>query len=216
MKTYNQYQNDLGFGGASLGPSVQQQLSNLDFLFQQAGIKISDSDLKWLQSAVINCSPTSMFGEKNKSVIENYLSSLAAFAMFDEGGAEMQIIKDLKDKVTLREHSSPNILHLYRVNGIYIPGSVVLQRTIDELSKCLQYGTLAIQTTNRGAGVTIVNTMNEGMVPNRKGVITDTDPWGTVASQTDSHVKIKIMFLAGLLDIVRDMNKMMGQIELPE
>ena len=72
-----------------------------------------------------------------------------------------------------------------------------------------------------GAGVTIVNTMNEGLIPNRTTTskrfpIDDGDPWGTVASATDSHVKIKIMFLAGLLDIVNSMNKIMGNTELPK
>ena len=73
---------------------------------------------------------------------------------------------------------------------------------------------------NRGAGVNIINTMHEGLVPNRKSTRKrypddDRDPWGTVAMATDKHVKIKIMFLAGLLDIVRDMNKSMNDITLP-
>jgi len=62
--------------------------------------------------------------------------------------------------------------------------------------------------------------MNEGLVPNRSSTrkrypVDDTDPWGTVASATDSHVKLKIMFLAGLLDIINNMNKIMGNIEMP-
>ena len=216
MKTYNQYQNNLGFGGPSLGASVGQQLNNLNTLFLKAGIKMDQSDIDWLHKAIINCSPASIVGEKNKNIIENYLGSMAALAIFDEGAAEGQIIQDLQNKVMERASSSPNILHLYRVNGIYVPGSLVLQRTITELSKCLDMGTLAIKTMNRGAGVTILNTMNQGLIPNRGGKgISDRDPWGTVGAATDKHVKIKIMFLAGLLDIVNSMNKAMGDIELP-
>ena len=121
---------------------------------------MDQSDIDWLHKAIINCSPASIVGEKNKNIIENYLSSMAALAIFDEGAAEGQIIQDLQNKVMERVSSSPNILHLYRVNGIYVPGSLVLQRTITELSKCLDMGTLAIKTMNRGAGVTILNTMN--------------------------------------------------------
>jgi len=147
---------------------------------------------------------------------------MAALAMFDEGSAEAQIIDDLNKKVEERVKTSPNILHLYRVNGIFVPGSVVLSRTIEELSKCLDAGTRSLDMTlsKRGAGVTIINTMNEGLIPNRSTTskrypVEDTDPWGTVASATDSHVKLKIMFLAGLLDIVNDMNKIMGNIQAP-
>ena len=222
MKTYNQYQNNLGFGGASLGANVEQQLTNLNTLFTKAGCPIAEGDLKWLRSAIINCSPVSIVGETNKNIIENYLSSMAALAMFDEGSAEAQIISDLDKKIQDRVKTSPNILHLYRVNGIFVPGSVVLQRTVDELSKCLDYSTqsLDIALSKRGAGVTIINTMNEGLVPNRSSTrkrypVDDTDPWGTVASATDSHVKLKIMFLAGLLDIINNMNKIMGNIEMP-
>ena len=53
---------------------------------------MEQSDITWLESAIINCSPVSIIGEKNKDVIQNYLSSMAALAMFDEGGAEAQII----------------------------------------------------------------------------------------------------------------------------
>lgn len=222
MKTYNQYQNNLGFSGASLGANVEAQLTNLNTLFTKAGCPIQDSDLLWLRSAIINCSPVSIVGEKNKNIIENYLSSMAAFAMFDEGSAEAQIINDLDKKIEERVKTSPNILHLYRVNSLFVPGSVVLQRTIEELSKCLDISTrsLDIALSKRGAGVTIVNTMNEGLIPNRSTTskrypVQDTDPWGTVASATDSHVKLKIMFLAGLLDIINSMNKIMGNIQVP-
>lgn len=220
MKTYNQYQNNLGFSGASLGANVHAQLSNLNALFTKAGVPLIDSDITWLESAIINCSPVSIVGEANKNIIENYLSSMAALAMFDEGSAEGQIIQDLSNKITDRAKASPNILHLYRVNGVFVPGSVVLQRTIDELSKCLEQSSLAIETVNSGAGIEIINTMNEGLIPNRSTTTKryqtfDPDPWGTVASATDSHVKLKIMFLAKLLDIVNDMNSLMSKVEIP-
>ena len=223
MKTYNQYQNNIGFTGASLGANVGAQLNNLNTLFTKAGAPMSQEDVTWLTDAIINCSPVSIVGQSQKNIIENYLSSMAALAMFDEGSAEGQIIQDLRNKVQNRAHSSPKILHLYRVNGLFVPGSVVLQRTIDDLSKCLDMATGALdqKINHTGGGVIIVNTMNEGLIPNRKTTAKrynyfDTDPWGTVASETDSHVKLKIVFLAGLLDIVNSMNKYMGKIELPK
>ena len=57
--------------------------------------------------------------------------------------------------------------------------------------------------------------MNEGMVPNRrkringKWVDPNTDnindhPWWTIKERASSTVKLKILFLAGLLDIAHD------------
>ncbi len=49
-------------------------------------------DLKWLYSAILNCAPTTVVGEANKSLIESYLGAVAAFALFDEGGTESMYI----------------------------------------------------------------------------------------------------------------------------
>jgi len=95
-------------------------------IFTAAGLEISADDKNWLLSAIINCSPISIIGERNKNIIENYLGALAAFALFDEGVAELDIIDALNNPSKNIINSSPNILHLYNVNGVFIPGSFVL------------------------------------------------------------------------------------------
>jgi hypothetical protein len=60
---------------------------------------ITPSDMNWLYSAIINCSPNSLVGEKYKNIIEDYLGAMAAFALFDEGGAEAEIISGIADKL---------------------------------------------------------------------------------------------------------------------
>ena len=98
MKTYNQYQSNIGFIGGSIGADIISQLDNLNEIFTAANMPISDSDMKWLLTAVINCSPLSIIGERHKNIIEDYLGSLAAFALFDEGGAEAEIISGIAEK----------------------------------------------------------------------------------------------------------------------
>jgi len=51
--------------------------------------------MNWLYTAIINCSPVSLIGEKHKNIIEDYLGALAAFALFDEGSAEAKIIHSI-------------------------------------------------------------------------------------------------------------------------
>jgi inorganic pyrophosphatase len=128
VKTYNTYLNDTGFIGGSLGGDLDTQLARIADLFSLAGMPIKD-DLKWLRSAILNCSPLSVVGEKNKNLIEDYLGSVAALALFDEGGAEAKIVsamlKQTQDSVK-KISTTANILHLYRTNTLYVPGSYVL------------------------------------------------------------------------------------------
>ena len=63
--------------------------------------------------------------------------------------------------------------------------------------------------------------MNEGMVPNRGKTIDvnnppNPDPWGTVSETARHRVKLKILFLAGLLDIAHDIETTLSSIELPQ
>jgi len=216
MKTYNQYQNNIGFKGGSLGANLLEQLDNLEELFNESGIDFAAQDKEWLLGAIINCSPASIIGERNKNIIENYLGSMAAFALFDEGGAELRIIESLDNPDKSPINSSPDILHLYVVNGVYVPGSFVLERTCQELEECLKLGTMALKMGNQGASVQIRNTMTENNIPNRgKGGVTDSDPWGSVASRAINNVSIKIVFLGGLLDILNSMNSKLGNLTLP-
>jgi len=56
------------------------------------------------------------------------------------------------------------------------------------------------------------------MIPNRrKGSIPeDHNPWGTVANKAKGAVSLQILFLAGLLDTVHNMDNILGNIELPK
>ena len=220
MKTYNQYQNNLGFIGGSLGANIQEQVDNMCELFDKAGVPMQPGDRDWLISAIINCSPNSIVGERNKNVIENYLGAMAAFALFDEGSAELQIIKELDNPDSLIINSSPNILHLYVVNGMYIPGSYVLEQTCKQLQQCVNLCNMAIGLQNNGgASVKIYNPMTETGIPNRGKKLNlnhlNRDPWGVIGARAASSVKIKVMFLGGLLDILNKLNSALDGIQLP-
>ena len=110
-------------------------MNNLYEIFEAAGLKLSQDDQDWLLMSVINCSPASLIGDKKQNIIEDYLGALAAFALFDEGGAEAEIISGVAEK-TRGGYSSPNILHLYAVNSMYVPGSYVLTKVLEEVQAC--------------------------------------------------------------------------------
>ena len=220
VKTYNQYDNNIGFLGGSLGTTPFEQLTRLSDIFESAGIPLSGSDMAWLLGAITNCSPISVIGDKDKNSIEHYLGAMAAFALFDEGAAEATLAtmeEEVRNKQTV-----PSILHLYKVNGIFVPGSYVLQEVANELEYCINQMNFAVESLNRGAGVTIINKVTYGDLPNSKikqqdeSWSLDPTPWESMATTAASKIEIKILFLAGLRDIMRNINTAMGNIELPQ
>ena len=217
VKTYNQYTNKLGFGGGSIGANLSNQLSNIADVFSLAGMPLSKGDIEWLYYAIINCADTTVQGRRNEATIEEYLGSMAAFMLFDEGGAETKILTNLTDDLKqIKPSSSPKILHLYNVNGIYVTGSYVLQQVSLALDNCGIMFDKITAPNYKGAGIRIINPMNERMIPNRgSSVAVNTDPWGYIANEASKKVNLEIFFLAGLLDIIGEINEAMGNIELP-
>lgn len=224
VKTFKTYQNDLGFVGGRLGANLDEQLSRIADIFQSAGLPIDD--LEWLKFAIINCSPLSIMNTSNKNLIENYLGSLMAFALFDEGSAEGRIVNQFINQINKSKNvtsSQASILHLYKVNGIYVPGSYVLQKVLNSIQHEILPSLENIpQVLTQGAGVRIINKASSSFIPNRPisqylhntdGL--DTNAWSTTGKAVEDTIELKILFLAGLLDIVNSINKEMSNIEFP-
>ena len=226
VKTGNTYNNQLGFKGGTLGKdNLRTQLDNLKSIFTYAGLSGEklDADMDWLYSAIINCSPYTIVGEKNKGLIESYLGAAAAFALFDEGGQENMLISNTYQQFfnsvnNVMQQISPKILHLYRVNSIVVPGSQVLLRTIETLERDVLPSLNQIpEVMNRGAGIMVINHIDALKIPNRpiSKSPTDKQPWKTVGERANGKVTLQILFLAGLMDIVNHMNKQLNGIEIP-
>ena len=212
VKSYNTYNNQMGFAGGSLGSNFDAQLNTIADIFQTAGLPIDD--LKWIRSAILNCFPSSVVGESNKGLLENYLGAVAAFALFDEGGDETKLISNLYSEYfsNIQNKSSAHVLHLYHVNSLLVPGSQVILRTINTLEQEILPQINNIPTTmHRGAGVTIINTVSQkNITGNGKGT------WAATGASAANEIQIQILFLAQLLDIVNAINKEIGNIELPK
>ena len=212
MKTYTEYQNKIGFLGGSIGTNLHEQLGSINQLFTEMGIGLNENEITLLESLIINTSYYSIIGKKYKGVIERYLSSIAAFALFDEGGAEIELLQDqIKGKV---DKTSPKILHLYRLNSIYFPGSYILQQT---LKGVLELGKVMTINTH-GARITINNPVNYSIIPNRPwsmGQTINTRPWQEVSEYAQNNVQLQITFLAGMIQILTNLESRMQNIVLP-
>ena len=80
----------LGSGGSSVTVQcvLQEQGANVVVISRTGANNYGNLHLHKDASVIINCTPVSVVGESKKNLIENCLGSMAAFALFDEGGAE--------------------------------------------------------------------------------------------------------------------------------
>lgn len=209
MKTYIQYQNNIGFLGGTIGGNVQEQLNSLNQLFEEAGMPLTKDEYDFLVDLIVNTGQDTILGVKYRYKIENYLGAMAAFALFDEGGAEVEILKEqLQPKIS--QHDHPDILHLYRLNGIYYPGSYILSETlaaVKDLNKIMP----SHQT--HGAKITINNQISYKDIPKDN----NTTPWQEVYnSAINGKVQLHITFLAGMVQILTNLQQRMQDIVIPQ
>jgi len=197
IKTFNEYNNDIGFVNGTLGSNLDAQLSNIQDLFEAAGARLAWSELSDLRILLVNCSDATL-GASNRPALEKFLSSLAAFAVFDEGSAEVEMIAN--SMVNGYVSTSPQIMHLYKLNGLYYPGSFVLQRIYDNLLENSADISAASQNSD---GVQIRATASEALIGEEKGEARWTQVWEKANSS--DVTSINVTFLSNLVDIMNQL-----------
>lgn len=200
-KTLNTALDSIGFVGGSLGQDIVAQVDHLKEIFEKAGIIIDDNLYKWLINAAINSNPVSVM-QDSKHVVENYLGSLAIFAMFNEGGAELKYLMENVENKGWGQHS--NILHVYHLNNMYYPGSLVLQHVLDNV-KLIQNELTQVADKDSQRNVILVNTVNYGIIPNkdRSNPPETTTPWQDVSKSAIARTDLKVIFMGGIMDMLK-------------
>ena len=197
VKSYNKYENNIGFHGGSIGGDLTAQLANITKMLSYGGITIDDAE--WLTLAVYNTG-AGMVGADLKTPLEAIFSAMGALLLFDDAGAQAQYIMDMAPNMI--EQSSPQYLHLYHLNNLYIPSSFVLSRTIEAMENVatvlLNSGFNSTQMANTGVKATIENNVQ----PPGPG---EHDMSAFFAAHS-GEVNITLTFLAGFLDIVSSIN----------
>lgn len=214
VKSYDKYNDKIGFYGGSLGGSLETQIANILKMFEYGGI--SDIDKDWLLFAIYNSSKRTL-GSEYKNKVEDLLSTVAVMLLFDDAGQQAIYIQEqLED----RNFQPPTkFLHLYFLNGSYFPASFILSLTYNGLIKGKQLLDSSARITSNGSRANIINNVNESNIIGGKkdkttgGRIVTTSPqnWIDTFSGNAQNVKIELTFLAGLLDIMDKLNTAMAQ-----
>ena len=198
MKTFNEYNPEFGFIGGTLGSTIMTQLENIQSLFQSAGVGLNNTELKSLEVLLINCSDATL-GASNRDPLEKFLSALATFAIFDEGSAEVTMIAN---SMINNYVASPKIMHLYKLNGLYYPGSYILERIYENLNKEQTNATKKINNDgvhiNANASEKLIGSHNQDSGAER---------WARVYEQAQNSnvTSIEVSFLSNLVNIINQL-----------
>lgn len=174
-----------GFEGAALGMNLLEQLNIIEFMLNSGGISMADGKL--LYQAMINAGQN-MIGKNNKRVIENYFSTFIGFLMFNDAAL---FAGDVKDYINNTFDTSSQDIHLYQLNGIFVPNSFILQKTYDSLTK--------IPDSSKDYSIKAkLNTYDKGPI---KG------DWQLTSKTAADNTKLEIKFLAGFLDLLNNISE---------
>lgn len=174
-----------GFSGGTYGG-----LSILDSLSALSSAGFSMADIDWLRVCLVNTASESI-GASNKSALERYFSLFATMLLFDDGATIAQeAAKNLS-------FSSLNVLHLFPVNGIYVPASYVMKTVANSLSNFTSRSQGASVSINTGS----VNFKNE-LEELTKSNVWGATRWATIREKQISAMSVTIRFLANFKAII--------------
>lgn len=197
------------FEGAAFGSDIIEQATALDDVAFYAGLDSFDRD--WLIFALINCG-TGMIGSQNKTDLEDYLSIFASMLMFNDA----YLIADDVRNFMHKNYTNTTVkdIHLYVLNNVYIPNSYILKETYDALSKTFLKLESEISGGNHGINLTLT-TYNTGY--NKTFSLEELDlaqsgnAWEKESETALKTTKLTMTFMAGFLDILRQINDAMPQ-----
>ena len=175
-------------GGTYSGLSVIDAIHALG----SAGFPLADID--WLKTCLVNTSEASI-GTSNKTNLEKYLSIFATMLLFDDG---VTIAQDVAKNF---QTTSLNVLHLFPVNGIYVPSSYVMSTIASSLEAWL--------SNNSGGENTVSVNINPGKINFSESLaalsqleVWGSKRWNSIREQQIGAMSVRIKFLANFRAIM--------------
>ena len=183
---------------------ILNMLDNLYSLDNITGLTLVDQSIMY--GAVINLSEMAL-GHTALTPVENYLSIFAGLLMFDDiQNMAWDIARTTTNQITSEYGQAYNI-HLYLVNDIYVPGSMLLTT----IAEALKAGYTEISSRN-GARVTIDTSEADKSITNylearASGMKYNIDQWQDEAENVASGTKAQITFLSSFFTFLSDMQQ---------
>lgn len=183
------------FGGGSIGANITEQLTNIATLLNVAnyGSAFTAYDQKWLLSAIIN-SGSGLVGEENREGLEKYLSAMLGYLLFDD--AYLIINSGANHLVQSISGTTVEKIHIYNLNGTYVPCSFVLQSTYDNLRNHYYQQLVGLGENSYGIQAKITARGAVG------GPFKSPKDWETERQAAMKAAKIEVNFMANFLGLL--------------
>jgi len=194
IKSYMGAEGDITKREFSSFHGVQMQiLSAFDRLYSMANI----ADVGFMQRDLLNLIALNLssgaLGYFNKEPLENYISIFAGLLMFDD-------IKNMAlDAASMLENEPVQQVHVYILNDIYVPSSVILTNIYQQIREAFQtidIGTAAKANITTGG----IDSAIEAYDPHSYAM----KQWETYAETARTSTLVTIYFLASFVDFINN------------
>lgn len=200
-----------------------QILSYIDELYSMAGIEeLKLIQKESLQFLALNIADEAV-GAKQKNILADYFGTFAGILMF---GDVQNIAEEAISQInqSTKQTQAYNV-HLYNLNGFYVPASMILFATynaLDTFDKALQKDWGASVYINTSAATNIINNWNNGewrhginKYKDKKNNILNPEftdgmetyysvnEWARVGEAISSATTVRIQFLAAFAEIIK-------------
>ena len=184
-----------GFHGFESGSWKGEDLINaIDGMASMAGEQI---DKNMIANVLLNLTPAAV-GEENVEYFKRYLAMFIVMLSFDDGYTMIE------QAMTNMPKTTTNVIHLFNLNGIYVPSSAVLRliassfRTIvEDASDLDEIANISISTGNLNFREYIDSLVNEDGSP-----MYGYSRWDSVASEQMKQITVTIKMLNNFRDII--------------
>lgn len=199
------HERGIGFQGGAMGENSNYAsvVDNIVMLAKAGNLSGYATDAEWLKFAILN-SGIGLIGERKKSTLENYITLFAAYLMFSDA---KNIVVDAVNQTAeqIGKEITSNEIHLYLINGMYLPQSYILQTLHDRMQDILQSGMMNQRNLYDGTVRVEITSYNPGdYYPGN----TFTD-WGRESQKAQETTKIKMYYLMNFGSLIQDLAKKM-------
>lgn len=174
---------------------IYNGLQIFDSLEALAGAGFGEADIQWLKACAVNTSKSAV-GASIKSSLEEYLSIFATMLLFDDG---VTIAKETATKAQ-SSFQPVNVLHLFNLNGFYVPSSYLLRELHTRLTDA---------ANNLSANKIVKVKIEPGSVNFQKELdylyinyVFKSERWRQIRNIQINAMAVKIYFLRNFMDIL--------------
>lgn len=174
-------------------------LTYLDELYAvQKGGGLTPPSIKYLEFLILNLFSGAV-ANQYKDVLEKYFSIFAGFLMFDDA----VVMAQNAQRSMAIDNSKVKSVHLYNINGVYVPASYVLQSLYQALTEASNMIDMGIKVSFNDVGSEVMGIERDSTSPYPTR-------WREVSEEVQNKTKVNITFLSAFLQLIEQINSTYG------